>query len=142
MLPQTVIDRQVSRHPGVSLLGVLERHGVGPFLAKGLNESFVFAVGPWCVGPGADVLELEDAAGFGNGLGDVGRSVFAHHLTTLAAVTVEPGQCPTQETDRCALLLIVQHLEVIEPCSVSMATCTRSYPTTAERPCCRLPVMR
>ena len=98
MLPQTVIDRQVSRHPGVSLLGVLERHGVGPFLAKGLNEPFGFAVGPWRVGPGADVLELEleDAAGFGKGLGDVGRSVVAHHLTTLDAMTVEPGQCPSR----------------------------------------------
>ena len=51
MLPQTVIDRQVSRHPGVSLLGVLERHGVVPFLAKGLNEPFGFAVGPWRAGP-------------------------------------------------------------------------------------------
>ena len=95
MLPQTVIDRQVSRHPCVSLLGVLERHGVGPFLAKGLNELFGFAVGPWRVGPGANVLELEDAAGFGKGLGDVGRSVVAHHLSTLDAMTVEPGQCPS-----------------------------------------------
>ena len=105
MLPQTVINQQVSRQPGVSLLGVLERHGVGPFLAKGLNEPFGFAVGPWRVGPGADVLELEDAAGFGKGLGDVGRSVVAHHLTTLDAMTVEPGKCPTQEADRCTQLL-------------------------------------
>ncbi len=58
MRPQTVIDRQVSRQPGVSLLGVLERHGVGPFLAEGLNEPLGLAVGPWRVGPGADVLEL------------------------------------------------------------------------------------
>ena len=83
MLPQTVIDRQVSRQSGVSLLGVLERYGVGPFLAEGLNEPFGLAVGPWRVGPGADVLELEDAAGFSQGLGDGGRSVVAHHLMTL-----------------------------------------------------------
>ena len=54
MLPQTVIDRQVSRQPGVSQLGVLERYGVGPFVAEGLNEPFGLAVGPWRVGPGAD----------------------------------------------------------------------------------------
>ena len=105
MLPQTVIDRQVSRQPGVSLLGVLKRHGVGPFLAEGLNEPLGLAVGPWRVGPGADVLQLEGAAGFGKGLGDVGRSVVAHHLTTLDAMTVEPGKCPTQEADRCTQLL-------------------------------------
>ena len=94
-LPQTVIDRQVSRQQGVSLLGILKRHGVGPFLAEGLNEPLGLAVGPWRVGLGADVLQLEGAAGFGKGLGDVGRSVVAHHLTTLDAKTVEPGQCPS-----------------------------------------------
>lgn len=57
--------------------------------------AFGLAVGAWRVGPGANVLELEDAAGFGKGLGDVGRSVVAHHLTTLDAMTVEPGQCPS-----------------------------------------------
>ena len=114
MLPQTVIDRQVSRQPDVSLLGVLEGHGVGPFLAEGLNEPFGLVVGAWRVGPGANVLELEDAAGFGKGLEDVGRSVVAHHLTTLDAMTVEPGQCPTQEAERCALMLIRQHLDLGE----------------------------
>ncbi len=77
-----------------------------------------FAVGAWRVGPGADVPELEDAASFGKCLGDVGRSVVAHHLTTLDALAVEPGQCPAQEADRCALLLIGQHLDVGEPCGV------------------------
>ena len=33
-------------------------------------------------------------------------------------MTVEPGQCPNQETDRCALLLIGQHLDVGEPWGV------------------------
>ena len=97
---------------------MLERHGVGPFLAERLNEPLGLVIGLWRVGPGADVLELEDGAGFGKGLGDVGRSVVAHHLTTLDAMTVEPGQCPNQETDRCALLLIGQHLDVGEPWGV------------------------
>ena len=118
MLPQTVIDRQVSRQPGVSLLGVLERHGVGPFLAEGLNKPLGLAIGTWRVGPGADVFELENAAGFGKGLGDVGRSVVAHHLTTLDAMAVEPGQCTTQEANRCGLRLIGQNLDVSEPSGV------------------------
>ena len=83
MLPQTVMDRQVSGQPGVSLLGFLEWHCVSLFLAEGLNELLGIAVCPWRVGPGADVLELEDAAGFSQGLGDGGRSVVAHHLMTL-----------------------------------------------------------
>ena len=95
MLPQTIIDPQVSRQPGVSLLGVLERHVVGPFLAEDLNEPLGLVVGTWRMRPGVNVLEFEDAAGFGKGLGDLGRSVVAHPLMTLDAMTVEPGQCPT-----------------------------------------------
>ena len=64
------------------------------------------------------MLELEDAAGFSKVLGDVDRSVVAYQLTTLDAMTVEPGQCPTHETDLCALLLIGQHISVGEPSGV------------------------
>jgi len=80
MFPQTVIDPQVLSQPGVFLLGVLESHGVGPSLAESLNEALGLAVGPWHVGPGANELELEDTAGFGKSLRDVGRSVVARHL--------------------------------------------------------------
>ena len=38
-----------------------------------------------------------DAAGLGKGLGDVGRSVVAHHLTALDALSVEPGHGAAQE---------------------------------------------
>ena len=51
MLPQTVLDRQVSRQLGVLRLVVLERYGVVSSLAKGLNEPLGLAVGPWCAGP-------------------------------------------------------------------------------------------
>ena len=80
MLPQTVINPQVLSQPGVLLLGVLESHGVGPSLAESLNEALGLAVGSWNLGPGANELELEDAAGFGKNLRDVGRSVVARHL--------------------------------------------------------------
>jgi hypothetical protein len=33
----------------------------------------------------------------------------------LQALAVEPGHCPAQETDRCGLLLVRQHLHVGEP---------------------------
>ena len=54
-------------------MGVLERHSLCPLLADSINELLALAVGPWRVGPGANVLELEGTAGFGKGLGDVGR---------------------------------------------------------------------
>ena len=63
-------------------------------------------------------LILRPAAGFGKALGDLGQSVVVHHLMTLDAMTVELGQCPTQETDRCALLLIGHHFDVGETCGV------------------------
>ena len=114
MLPQAVIDPQVSREPGVSLLGVLDQHGISPFLAEGLDEPLGLAVGTWRVRPGAIVLELKDAAGFGKGLGDVGRSVVAHHLTTLHTRTIKPGRSPTQEASHFDKPLIQQHHEMMK----------------------------
>lgn len=68
MLPKTVINLQVSRQPRVSILGVLERHGVDPFLEMRLNEPFGLAIGPWRVGLGANVLQLEGTAGLAKAL--------------------------------------------------------------------------
>jgi len=115
VLPDPVIDRQVTGQPGVLLLGILERHRIGPFLAEGLDEPLGLAVGARRVGPDADVLELEDAASLGKALGDVGRAVIAHHLTALDALAVEPGQGPAQEADRSGLLLISENLHIGEP---------------------------
>jgi len=38
VLPEPVIDRQVEGQPAVALLGVREGHGIGAFLAEGLDE--------------------------------------------------------------------------------------------------------
>ena len=84
-----------------------------------MNETFSLAVGPLRVGPGANVLDLEDAAGFGKGLGDVGLSVVTHHLSARDTQAVELGQCTAQEADRCALLFIGKHLYISEPCGVT-----------------------
>lgn len=65
MPPDLVIDRQVTRQPGVPLLGVLERHRIGPFLAEGLDEPLGLAVGAWRVGLGSNVLEAECPASLG-----------------------------------------------------------------------------
>jgi len=115
VLPDPVIDRQVTGQPGVPLLGVLERHRIGPFLAERLDEPLGLAVGARRVGPGADVLELEDAASLGKGLGDVGRAVIAHHLTALDALAVEPGHGPAEEADCRGLLLVSENLHIGEP---------------------------
>ena len=64
------------------------------------------------------MLEPKDAAGFGKDHGDVSRSVVAHHLTTIVAVTVETSQSPTQEADRFALLLSRQHHVIGKLCGV------------------------
>ena len=97
---------------------MLERHGVCPFLAQGLDESLGSAVGSWRVRPGADVPELEDSAGFGKGLGDTGRSVVTHHLTTFDALSVEPGHGPAEDADRRGLLLVSQNVHIGEPFGV------------------------
>ena len=114
MLPQSVIDRQVSRQPGISLLGVLERHGVGPFPAERLDESLCLAVGPGGVGPGPDVPEPHGQAGDGELPGDVCRPVVRHDPPALDPLPVEPGDGSGQKADHGGLLLVGQHLHVGE----------------------------
>ena len=65
MLPEPVIDREVSRQPVVAFLGVLEGHRIGPFLTEGLDEPLGLSVGAGRVRPGADVLEAKGFAGLG-----------------------------------------------------------------------------
>ena len=63
-------------------------------------------------------LALEDFKAFDKSVEDLDRSVVAHHLTTLDDMTVAPNQCPAQQANRCALLLIGQHLNVGKQCGV------------------------
>ncbi len=65
MLPEPVIDREVTRQPVVAFLGVLEGHRIGPFLAEGLDKALGLSVGAGRVWPGADVLEAKGFAGLG-----------------------------------------------------------------------------
>ena len=65
MLPEPVIDREVTRQPVVAFLGVLEGHRIGPFLTEGLDEPLGLSVGTGRVRPGADVLEAKGFAGLG-----------------------------------------------------------------------------
>jgi len=65
VLPEPVIARQVAGQPAVALLGVREGHGIGPFLAEGLDEPLGLPVGSGGVGPGADVPQPQGAAGLG-----------------------------------------------------------------------------
>jgi len=118
VLPDAVIDRQVSRQTGVWLVGDLKRYRISPFLAEGLDESLGLSVGGWRVGPGADVLEAEGSAGLDECFGEVGRAVVAHHLTAVDTLAVEPGHYTTQKTDRCCFLLISKNLHVCKPYGV------------------------
>jgi len=115
VLPEAVIDRQVAGQPVISLIGVLVGHRVGPFPAERLDEPLSFAVGSGRVGPAADVPEPQGAAGLGERLGDVGRTVVAHHPSALDPLTVEPCKRPSEEADHRWLLLVLQHLDVRQP---------------------------
>ena len=66
MLSEPVIDRQVAWQPTVAFLGVLERHSVGPFPTKGLNESLSLPVGARGIRAGADMFEAQGPGGLGN----------------------------------------------------------------------------
>jgi len=65
VLPEPGIDRKVEGPPAVALLGVQEGHGMGPFLAEGLDEPLGRPVGSGGVELGADVPQPPGAAGLG-----------------------------------------------------------------------------
>jgi hypothetical protein len=111
------MDRQVPRQPAVPLLGVLERHGVGPLPAERLDELLCLAVRLRGVGPGTDVPQAQSPAGLGERPGEVGRTVVAHHSPKLHPLSVEPGD-RTAEKDHRLLLLVLQAFDVREPCRV------------------------
>ncbi len=115
MLPEAVIDRQVTRQPAVPLVGVLEGHGVGPFPAQGLDKSLGLAVGAGRVGPGSDMAQSQGAASLGKGIGDIGGAVVAHHPAALDPLAVEPGKRPGEEADHGWFLLVLQYLDVRQP---------------------------
>jgi len=66
--PVLAIGRQVTGPPCIPLLGVLEWHAVSPFLEACLEKTLGIAEDEWCVGPGADLIELKDAACIGEDL--------------------------------------------------------------------------
>jgi len=66
--PDAVIDRQVSRQPGVSLLDVLERHRIKPFLAEGLDEPLGLAFMRCVLGLVQMCMSLRTLQGLANAL--------------------------------------------------------------------------
>jgi len=56
VLPDPVIDREVTRQQVVAFLGVLEGHHIGPFLKEGLDKALGLSVGAGRIRLGADVL--------------------------------------------------------------------------------------
>ena len=80
MVARLVVEAEPSREDPQALRVGAIGTGIGPLGEQRADEALGLAVGPWHVGPGANELELEDTAGFGKSLRDVGRSVVARHL--------------------------------------------------------------
>jgi len=140
--PDAVIDRQVSRQPGLSLLGGLERHRISTFNAEGLDEPLGHSVRAWRVRPGADVLEAEDSGRPCECVGKVGRAVVAYDLTAIDSLAIEPGQCSAQEANGCGLLLVSENLHIGRPCGVIDGHVDPVVAKAGGQPCSRSPVMR
>ena len=112
MPPAVVMDAQVAGQPTVPFLGVLEGHGVGPFLAEGLDEPLGLAVGSGRVRPGSHVPQPVDMASLGERLGDVGGVVVTHQTVAFDLLAVEPGDGTAEKADHRWLLLLCQYLDV------------------------------
>lgn len=49
MLPELIIERDVTRQTFFTFFGALEGHSIGPFLAASQDEALGLAVGAGCV---------------------------------------------------------------------------------------------
>ncbi len=90
----------------MSLLGVLEGSGVGPFSKRRLNEALGLAVGLRRVGFGSDVLDAELLAGARESSGLVAASVVGHDTLDRDAEALEVGDGGEEEGDGALLLLV------------------------------------
>lgn len=127
MVPDVVIDRQISREPLGPLLQVLEGHGLSPLPAEGLDQSIGLAVGTGRVGPGANVTELQGLASVGELVGNAGRPLVAHHSLARDPLAVEPGDGAAQKAHHGGLLLDGEDFDIGQP----------SVPSSTEYAPCR-----
>lgn len=79
MLPDQVVYRQVFGQVGNLFLIVSLKHGLGAFLAEGLDEPLGLAAG-WLLGLCVDLHKLDKRPPYGKVLRNSGRFVFAYHL--------------------------------------------------------------
>src|SRR3989304_3922162 len=104
----------VSVQPDWELFGSTIRvrvgRSIGPFAQRGLNEAFGLAVGLGRVGPGADVLEVEIAAGVAEVEGSVAGAVVGHDPFEGEGEALVVGEGGFEEGDGATLLLVGEDL--------------------------------
>src|SRR5690554_2939882 len=113
-----VVSVQPDRQLPSSVIGVWVGPGVGPFAERGLDEALCLAVGPWRIGPGADVLEPEITAGIAEGFGAIARAVVGHHPRNGDAQADIVGDGGPEEGDGALLSLVGQDLGEADPGSI------------------------
>ena len=108
----------VVAQPGFELLAPLVGGSVGPLVGPlaehGLDEAFRLAVGLGPIGPGAELSDVEVAAGVLEGVGDVATAVVGHDPLGPDAVAPEPAKRPTQERHGGLSAFVGQHFDVGE----------------------------
>ena len=102
--------------------------GVGPFAQRGLDEALGLAVGLGRVGPGADVLEAEIAAGLAEGLGAIAGAVVGHHARHLDAEAREVGDGGWRKATALSFRSSGRICEKARREASSIATWTNSQP--------------
>src|SRR5260370_22835212 len=88
------------------LLGVQIGSGISPLSEVGLDEARGLDVGLGGVGPGADVLQPEPAAGVSEGEGSVAGAVVGHDALDGDAETCVVGDTGVEEGHRTSLAFI------------------------------------
>ena len=91
---------------GLPLLGRFEGGGVGPLAKRGLDEALSLAVRLRGVGSGAQMLDVAFAAGCGECLGSIARSIVGHDAGDGDAEALEIGDGIAQSRDGAGFLLI------------------------------------
>jgi hypothetical protein len=92
--------------------GRVEGECVRPLSDERLDEAFGFTVGPRPVGTCSGVLDIEEAARFGEGFRHVARAVVSEDLFGLDPTGSKPINSSSKECARCGPFFVFEDFHI------------------------------
>src|SRR5438128_1062446 len=110
-----IVEMQIAKKHGGSLLRARIDQSVRPLAAKRLNEPLDFAVSARCIRLGAQVSQLERRAGRSEHPRDKTTAVVGHDSFSYHSHILKPLHRSPQKCNRCGFALVMKNFGVRNP---------------------------